>query len=176
MNPRSLIARSLLVVAAALPLCAAESQSAPAAKPGSPEFERMKSLVGTWQGRVDVGQGPVDMVATYKLIAGGSVLEERVFAGTPMEMTTMYFDNGGKIAGTHYCVIGNRPQFLFKAADSKSITFEFDSNCGIDPKKESHMHSMKIIFKDANTIATSCGAIMDGKEVPAKESELKRMK
>src|SRR5439155_885504 len=25
-------------------------------KPGSPEFERMKSLIGTWKGRTDMGQ------------------------------------------------------------------------------------------------------------------------
>lgn len=170
----STLSVTLLVVAASVTVRAAESR--PAAKPGSAEFERMKSLIGTWTGRVDVGQGPVDMTATYKLIAGGSVLEERVFAGTPMEMTTMYFDNGGKISGTHYCVMGNRPQFLFKASDAKSITFDFDSTCGIDPKKESHMHSMKIVFKDANTIGTSCAAVVDGKDVPEHETELKRVK
>jgi hypothetical protein len=82
----------------------------------------------------------------------------------------MYFDNGGKIAGTHYCVIvGNRPQFLFKAA-TRSPLPPASLELRHRSQEESHMHSMKIIFKDANTIATSCGAIMDGKEVPAKES------
>lgn len=170
----STLSAALVVAAACGAAHAVESQ--PAAKMGSAEFERMKSLIGTWIGRVDVGQGPVDMTATYKLIAGGSVLEERVFAGTPMEMTTMYFDNGGKISGTHYCVMGNRPQFLFKSSDAKSITFDFDASCGIDPKKESHMHSMKIVFKDANTIGTSCAAVVNGKEVPEHETELKRVK
>ena len=165
---------ALVAVLGSATVLAAESK--PAAKSGSAEFERMKSLIGTWTGRVDVGQGPVDMTATYKLIAGGSVLEERVFAGTPMEMTTMYFDNGGKIAGTHYCVMGNRPQFLFKGSDDRSITFGFDASCGIDPKNESHMHSMKIVFKDANTIGTSCAAIVNGKDVPEHENELKRVK
>jgi hypothetical protein len=167
---------SVAVLAALTSIAAPAADSKPAAKSGSAEFERMKSLIGTWTGRVDVGQGPVDMTATYKLIAGGSVIEERVFAGTPMEMTTMYFDNAGKIAGTHYCVMGNRPQFLFKGSDAKSITFDFDSNCGIDPKNESHMHSMKIVFKDANTLGTSCVAVVNGKEVAEHETELKRVK
>src|SRR5258708_22802054 len=70
-----------------------------AAKPkqGSPEFERMKSLVGTWTGKTDMGQGPIDMTVQYRLLAGGSVLEERVFSGTPNEMVTMFYDQNGKL-------------------------------------------------------------------------------
>jgi hypothetical protein len=30
------------------------------AKPGSPELERMKTLVGTWSGKADMGQGTVE--------------------------------------------------------------------------------------------------------------------
>jgi len=79
------------------------------AKKVSPEFERMKTLVGTWKGKADIGHGPMDMTVTYKLLSGGSVLEERVFEGTPHEMVTMYYDQAGKLALTHYCVLGNRP-------------------------------------------------------------------
>src|SRR5690349_21407999 len=79
------------------------------AKTSSPEFERMKTLVGTWTGKCDLGQGPVDLNIQYRLLAGGSVLEERCFAGTPNEMVTMYYDQNGKLAMTHYCVFGNRP-------------------------------------------------------------------
>jgi hypothetical protein len=79
------------------------------AVPSSPEFERMKTLVGTWKGTVDMGQGPIEMVSQYKLLAGGSVLEEKCFIGTPNEMTTMYYDQDGKLALTHYCMFGNRP-------------------------------------------------------------------
>src|SRR6266496_2837545 len=71
---------AMLLAATAL---AAKAGELPAPKPGSAEFERMKTLVGTWNGTVDMGQGPVEMVAHYRLLAGGSVLEEKVFAGTP---------------------------------------------------------------------------------------------
>jgi len=154
----------------------AHAEDAKAAKTGSPEFERMKNLVGSWSGKVDMGQGPVDLTATYRLIAGGSVLEERVFAGMPNEMLTMYFDKGGKLAATHYCLFGNRPQLFLKSSDDKSITFDFDATCGIDTKKESHMHSMKIVFNDADTITTSCQAFMEGKEMPDHATVLKRVK
>ena len=145
-------------------------------KPASPEFERMKALVGTWQGKADMGQGPIDMTVQYRLVAGGSVLEEKVFNGTPNEMTTMYYDKNGKLAMTHYCMFGNRPSMLFKSADAKTIKFDFDKGCGINPKKESHMHALSISFDDADTITTSCKAIMDGKEMPEHPTTLKRVK
>ena len=143
---------------------------------GSPEFERMKTLVGTWQGKTDMGQGPVDISIQYRLIAAGSVLEERVFAGTPNEMVTMYYDQGGKLALTHYCMLGNRPSMLLKSADAKTISFDFDKACCIDPKKESHMHALTLRFDDADTITSSCKAIIDGKEAPEHPTTLKRVK
>lgn len=151
------------------------SSGASGERKGSPEFERMKSLVGTWQGRADMGQGPVDMTVTYRLLAQGSVLEERVFAGTPNEMVTMYYDRNGKLALTHYCVFGNRPGMFLKSSDGKTLKFDFDPTCGINPDKESHMHALTISFVNANTITTSCRAIIDGEEMPEHPTTLKRV-
>ena len=142
----------------------------------SPEFERVKALVGKWSGKVDMGQGPVDMTMEYKVIASGSVVQETVFAGTPNEMVSMYYDKGGKLALTHYCMLGNRPQMSLKASDAKSITLDFDEACGIDAGKECHMHGMKIEFVDADTINTSSKALKDGKEMPGCSTVLKRIK
>lgn len=154
------------------------AEPAKTTKPASPEFERMKTLVGSWTGKTDMGEGPVDMTIRYRLIAAGSVLEERCMEGTPNEMVTMYFDKpDGKLALTHYCMMGNRPAMNVKSSDAKSITFDFDGTCcTIDPKTESHMHGMVIRFEDADTISTSCKAIMDGKEMPEHATMLKRVK
>ena len=164
-----------LLLAASLGLSAGEAPQ-PKSAPASPAFERMKSLVGTWKGTVDMGQGPVEMVSQYRLLAGGSVLEERSFPGTPNEMVTMYYDKGGKLALTHYCMLGNRPSMVFKSSDAKTIKFDFDKSCGINPKKESHMHALSLTFEDADTLKASCQAIMDGKEMPEKPTTLKRVK
>lgn len=154
----------------------AKEAPAPAPKTYSAEFERMKTLVGKWSGKTDMGKGPVEMPVEYRIIAGGSVVEERVFPGTPQEMVSMYYDKDGKLAMTHYCVMGNRPQMKLKASDAKSITMDFDECCGIDAKKECHMHGTKIEFVDADTITTSCKALADGKEMPACAATLKRVK
>src|SRR5438046_5351727 len=88
----------------------------PADKPhkGSAEFERMKSLAGTWKGKADMGEGPMEFTVEYRLVAGGSAVEERIFAGSPKEMVTMYHDQKGKLSLTHYCMLGNRPGMLLK--------------------------------------------------------------
>ena len=162
-----------LILAASLSANAGETEKA---KAGSPEFERMKTLVGSWTGKADMGQGPIDLTIQYRLLAGGSVLEERCFVGTPDEMVTMYYDQNNKLAMTHYCVFGNRPAMKIKSADAKTIKFDFDATCGINPAKESHMHALSIKFDDADTITASCQAIMEGKEVPEKPTTLKRVK
>ena len=161
------------LLATSLWLNAAES---PGSKPCSAEFQRLKSLVGTWAGKTDLGQGPIDLTVNYRLLAGGSVLEERVFEGTPNEMITMYYDRDGKLALTHYCMMGNRPAMVLKASDEKSLTFDFDKTCGINASKESHMHALTIQFNDESTITTSCKAIMDGKAVPEHATTLRRVK
>jgi hypothetical protein len=162
-----------LLLASAICLNAEEPAKS---KSGSPEFERMKTLVGTWKGTTDMGQGPVELVSEYRLLAGGSIVEERVFAGTPNEMVTMYFDKGGKLGLTHYCIMGNRPGMVLKSSDSKTFKFQFDELCGINPKKESHMNALTLSFEDADTITASCKAFMDGKEMPEKPTTLKRVK
>ena len=91
-------------------------------------------------------------------------------------MVTMYYDQNGKLAMTHYCMFGNRPGMLLKSSDAKTIKLDFDSTCGINPAKESHMHALTISFDDADTITTSCKAIMDGKDMAEKPTTLKRVK
>lgn len=167
---------TVLLLGASIAADAAESGKTDKAKTDSPEFARMRTLVGSWTGKADMGQGPIDMTIQYRLLAGGSVLEERVFAGTPNEMVTMYYDQAGKLAMTHYCVFGNRPAMKLKSSDAKTIKFDFDATCGIHPATESYMHALSITFDDADMITTSCKAIIDGKETAAQPTTLKRVK
>lgn len=166
-----------LVFASVSWLSAADAPAhAPTPKPASKEFEKLKTLVGTWQGKTDMGQGPIDITVQTRLIAGGTVLEERVFAGTPNEMVTMYYDKDGKLALTHYCVMGNQPVMKLKSFDGKSISFDLDASCCTIDKKESHMHAMTMRFDDADTITTSCKALINGQEAPECATVFKRVK
>jgi hypothetical protein len=142
---------------------------------GSPEFERMKSLVGTWKGTHDMGQGPMELAVEYRLVAGGSTLEERFFAGTPMEMVTMYHDQHGKLALTHYCMLHNQPGMLLKSSDAKTLSFDFDKTCGVD-KSSTHMHSLVFTFQDADSISQDWKLYENGKAKDSHPFTLKRVK
>ena len=176
MKTKMMLVCAALLLGSVLSLKADDKGNGKTLPPSSSEFERMKTLVGTWTGKADIGEGPVDMTVQYRLLAGGTVLEERCFEGTPHEMVTMYYDLDGKLAMTHYCVMGNRPAMKLKTSDAKSIYFDFDKSCGINPKKESHMHGISISFDDADTITTTCKAMMDGQEVADHPTTLKRVK
>ena len=163
----------LAVLAAAGGLFAGEPKTA---TQRSAEFERMKGLVGTWKGNADMGQGPMDFTVAYRLISGGNAVEERIFAGTPKEMVTMYYDQNGKLALTHYCMLGNRPAMLLKSSTPKAIQFDFDPKCGVDEKSEMHMHALTLTFGDADTLTQDWKLFEDGKAKESHPFTLKRVK
>ena len=143
---------------------------------GSADFERMKALVGTWNGKADMGDGPSEFKVEYRLVSGGSVIEESIFAGTPKEMVTMYHDRNGKLALTHYCMLANQPGMVLASSDPKTIKFDFDPTCGVNSKADMHMHALAITFLDSDTIVQNWQLYQDGKAQSAHPFTLKRVK
>lgn len=170
--------RTLSIVVLLSLAVASRLLAGPPEKPqrGSAEFERVKSLVGAWKGKADMGEGPMEFTVEYRLVAGGSAIEERVFAGSPKEMVTMYHDKKGKLSLTHYCMLGNRPGMLLKSSDDKTLNFDFDATCGVDDKAEMHMHSLSIKFDDADTITQNWQLFENGKAKDSHPFALKRVK
>src|SRR6266487_1251542 len=165
-----------LALLSLLPISKLTAGPAEKSHKGSAEFERMKSLAGTWKGKADMGEGPVEFTVEYRLVAGGSAIEERIFAGSPKEMITMYHDKKGKLSLTHYCMLGNRPGMLLKSSNDKTLNFDFDATCGVDDKSEMHMHSLSIKFDDADTITQSWQLFENGKAKDSHPFTLKRVK
>jgi hypothetical protein len=142
----------------------------------SAELERMKGLAGKWTGKMDMGSGPMDITVEYRVIAGGTAVEERDFAGSPKEMVTMYHDKKGKLALTHYCMLGNQPGMILKSSDPKVLKFDFDPSCGVSSGEETHMHAMSITFDDPDTITQSWKLFEGGKAKDDHPIVLKRVK
>lgn len=143
----------------------------------SKELERLKALAGKWTGTMKTEAGETPFNAEYRVVSGGSVVEERLFTDTPKEMVTMYHDKGGKVALTHYCMLCNQPAMLLKESDGKSISFDFDpSSSKIDVEKETHMHALKLSFVDADTLEHQWTLYKDGKSEGAHSFTLKRAK
>jgi hypothetical protein len=141
------------------------------------EFEKMKSLVGTWTGKAKMhGDKEEKVKIVYKLTAGGSAILELFNPGTSHEMATIYNVENGQVCMTHYCALGNAPKMRFKGMTDNSISFEMKGKDGISSDKEMHMHALTIIWKDKNHISAEWTSYTDGKAQPAHAFNLSRKK
>ncbi len=132
---------------------------------GSEAFERMKQLVGTWEGTMDMGKGPQKMKTEYRLTSGGSAIVETFSLGSPQEMVSVYHDNAAKkLSMTHYCMIGNQPKMVLKSMDADSITLDLAKDAPIDVAHDQHMHGATIVFKDKDTVTQRWTGFEKGKE------------
>ena len=132
---------------------------------GSKDFERLKQILGVWEGTTSMDEDREDQKVTveYKLTSGGSAIVETLFPGTPHEMVSVYYDRDGSLAMTHYCMLGNHPQMALKRVDDKNMTFELTNNSHIKVETEPHMHGMTIAFVDDNNIVESWKYYENGK-------------
>ena len=143
---------------------------------GSAEFEKLKTLAGTWKGTTDMGQGPVAITAQYRVISGGSAVEERLFADTPKEMVTIYHDKDGKVSLTHYCMLCNRPAMTMVKSDGKSISFDLAKDSEIKVDSEMHMHALTLTLDDADHLTHDWTLYQDGKAKERKPFQFERVK
>jgi hypothetical protein len=139
------------------------------------EFDKVKGLVGTWKGTTEMEGKPMDVTNTFELTSGGTAVMERLFVGTPKEMVSMYCAKGGKLVMTHYCTIGNQPQMSLMKATDGEMDFSMKGTAGIGSATDAHMHSMNIVWKDADHITEQWTMYGGGKQQKAVEFVLARV-
>jgi hypothetical protein len=97
---------------------------------GEDAFEKMTTLVGSWQATVPTGI----QSAEFQLIANGSVIASRLSGGMPHDMHTMLHMDGSELMLTHYCAMRNQPRMvLTPGSDSDKLVFEFRDGRNIKP-------------------------------------------
>jgi len=138
-----------------------------AAKPVPPSrLDALKKLSGEW---VEVGEDgkPTDKVmATYRTTAGGTVVEETLFGGTPHEMVTMYFMDRDNLMLIHYCVAGNQPRMKAeKQTDPNKFVFRCDGGTNMSSENDTHMHNATLVLVDDNHIQSEWLEFKDGKQI-----------
>ncbi len=144
---------------------------------GSEAFERVKQLVGTWQGEIDMGKGPQKVMASYKLTAAGSALVETVFEGAPHEMVSVYHDNKDrKLTMTHYCAEHNQPKLVLAGMDNNKMTMDLSSDNEIDVANEKHIHSASIQFEGHDRMTQLWTSFADGKKAQVIKIAFNRVK
>ncbi len=154
-NRVATIAAVAVLVAAIVPVRGFASESA------NPAWDKMKSLVGTWQGTAD-GR-PV--AVTYTLVSNGTSLMESLTGDYDTNMITMYAPDGGSILATHYCAAGNQPRMRAKApaGDVQSLDFVFvdATNTAAAPEI---MKRLVVTFQDPTHFTQSWTSSTAGKE------------
>ena len=141
-----------------------------------PAFEKMKSLVGTWQGKDGEGK-PVTI--SYKIVSAGTTLMETLdMAENKEAMITMYHPNGDKVMMTHYCSMGNQPRMRTSglSKDGQKISFKLIDVTNLADKKENYMHGLTFTFKDANHFSQEWTMLMEGKTEHPSVFEFERAK
>jgi hypothetical protein len=93
--------------------------------PSNAVFEKLKSLAGTWDANMLKPDGQKTTVE-YRVSANGTVVQETMFPGTPMEMINMYTVDGDGILATHYCAGDNQPVLRLNAQKSNANQLVFD--------------------------------------------------
>lgn len=150
---------------------------APIPEDPSAEFESLKSLAGRWEGTMTEKDGKVNPAAVeYKLTSGGKALVEVLGAGTEHEMHSVYFNQNGRLAMTHYCMLGNRPNLALKQSKEGEVFLDLAPSEGIDAAKDPHMHSLKLTFPDAETLKQEWTFYADGQASGITTLEFKRVK
>jgi len=110
-------------------------------------FDRMKALVGSWQGTKKDGKA---VKVTYTLVADGSAVMETLEPGDESAMITMYHPDGSRVMMTHYCSAHNQPRMRAEAAtaEPKTLTFNFVDATNLSSPSEGHMERLVVSFAD----------------------------
>ena len=110
-------------------------------------FEKMKPLVGNWQGKANDGK-PVKI--SYALVSGGSALVETIQAESEPGMVTVYHPDGDRLMMTHYCSLNNQPRMRADTApvESGKLVFNFVDATNMPSTDAMHMHKLVVTFVD----------------------------
>lgn len=130
-----------------------------------PAFEKLKTLVGEWEGKFQDGK-PVRV--TYRLTAEGSALVEAMLPGEPGEMVTVYHPDGDSVMATHYCAAKNQPRMRAQPAsgDLKEVAFDFVDITNLASSSAGHMRQLVISFQGEDNFTARWTYRKDGKDEP----------
>ena len=161
---------ALLLALSAVPALA---QSAPAPD-AQAAFDRLKTLVGDWDGHVTTTDGPAARVE-FRLAGNGSALVERLFPGTDHEMVSVYHMAGSDLVLTHYCAMANQPRMkLVRGGREGELVFDFAGGDNVDPKTTVHMHGGRFMVKDKDSYEADWQVVGEGKPMGNNRFFMKR--
>lgn len=120
----------------------------------SAELEKIKGLVGRWEGTTSrVADGSLTAVVTYETTAAGSAVIEKLFPGTKAEMTTIYHDDStGRLVADHYCNAANQPKLRLTESTGERLYFVLSPDSDIRADLEGHAHELTLLIGPDGTL------------------------
>ena len=132
----------------------------------SAEFQRVAQLAGTWSGTGLMDGQESAMTIDYRVTSGGSAVVETLFPGTDHEMVSIYHDEGGRLATTHYCALGNQPHLVLTESAPDHLTFTLAPDSGRDAAHEPHMHALTLAWPGPNQLTQTWISYQAGQPQP----------
>jgi hypothetical protein len=156
----------LVAAAAAFSLTGVMGAAQAPPDPAKAALDRLKALEGRWVGPAvwERGgeKGNADFELEYKVTSAGKVVMETMLPGTPGEMITLYHVEGDGLVLVHYCTAGNQPRMRLETSDDPSdLSFRCVGGTNMT-ERDSHMHSARITFIDADHIKGAWSSVKDG--------------
>lgn len=118
-------------------------------------FDKLKTLAGSWEGRVTTVppepsvEGKQAHVALRVTSMGNAMMHEMNVADRPDDPITMLYLDADRLMLTHYCDAGNRPRMIAKtSSDGKTVDFDFVDVAG--NLQYGHMHHATFTILDPN--------------------------
>jgi hypothetical protein len=134
-------------------------------------FEKMKTLAGSWRGKVSTVPQEPDIEGKPMQISmrvtsmGHTLMHEATGSGRPDDPITMFVVDGDRLLLTHYCDADNRPRMVGKMSpDGKTVEFEFLDVTG--NLQYGHMQHAVFTFIDANHHTEDWTFVHEGKQGP----------
>jgi hypothetical protein len=120
------------------------------AVPRTPEWQRLLTLVGSWEGTFEEGGKQMPATVDVRMTGDGSAIMHVMGRDTPYEMVTMIHPDGKRLLATHYCAAHNQPRMaLAPSAAPNQVAFTFVDGTNIGPG-ETHMQGVVFTFVDAD--------------------------
>jgi hypothetical protein len=130
---------------------------------GTPQWEKIKSLIGEWDGYVLEGGQKITTHISVRMTGDGSAVMHWMGAGTPNEMITMFHMDKTELLATHYCAAHNQPRFrAVSSSQPTQVVFEFKDGTNIRPG-DGFMRQLAITFVDADHHNETWGYDNNGK-------------
>jgi hypothetical protein len=156
--------RTMIVVSAAAILMLGAIAARVGSQPAPANaFDRLKTLVGEWDGTDPTGKHVGD---TIRLVSNNTALEETFQSDKDNQMVTMYTPDGNRLALTHYCSQGNQPHLETPAvtASSSEFAFAFTDAANLANNDDMHMHGMTLKIEDNDHFTETWTLMANGKE------------